>query len=86
MTDRDVHNYLCTAAGYAQWFIGVPDAVAMSALLPVKENLRADLERTLGAEVATTVAEAFAAAVIAAKHESRGRRRDAARCELGERR
>jgi hypothetical protein len=67
MTDQDVDSLLCLAAGYAMWFVGVPEAEMMAALDGIRSDLETRLTEKLGTDVANTIAAAFPGAVVSAR-------------------
>jgi hypothetical protein len=69
LSDEWVEEILSAAASFASASVGVPDITMMSAMFQVRENLREDLAKTLGADISDLVADAFVATVIRCRRE-----------------
>ncbi|WP_426442035.1 hypothetical protein [Bradyrhizobium genosp. P] len=69
ITDKDVQHLMQLVAGYARWFVGMPDAEMMNVLHQAREALREELTPKFGPATANTICEAFIPAVISARRE-----------------
>jgi hypothetical protein len=69
MSDQDVEHLLKMAAGYAAWCTGMGDGEMRDLLNQAQEHLRSELAPKFGSDAANAIAEAFPAAVLAARRE-----------------
>jgi hypothetical protein len=64
MTDAEIHELVAGAAQVAVLWVGIDREIMLAALFDIRENMRAKLQRRLGADAADLTAQSFVATVV----------------------